>query len=68
MSLNNGSLVECWDKAPFLGFGGRPGTVEGFPFFLPPFFLMDGIVFGEGAGVLVQNFFRVSERSERAGF
>jgi hypothetical protein len=67
MSLKNG-LVECWDKAPFFGLGIRQSTVEGLPFFSSPFFLMDGIVFGEGAGVPVQNFFRVSEHSERAGW
>jgi hypothetical protein len=68
MSLNNGSLVECWDKAPFFGFGQATEHRAGIPFLFPPFFLMDGIVFGEGAGVPVQNFFRVSEHSERAGF
>jgi len=65
MSLKNGSLVGCWDKAPFFDVGIRQALWDSRFFFR--FFLMDGIIFGEGAGVPVQNFFRVSEHSERAG-
>jgi hypothetical protein len=57
MSLKNGSLVECWDKAPFFGLGIRQSPVEGFPFFLPPFSSWMESSLAKALGCLSRTFF-----------
>jgi hypothetical protein len=56
MSLKNGSLVGCWDKAPFFGVGIRQALWDS-RFFFPPFSSWMESSLAKALGCLSRTFF-----------